>query len=64
MGIFNLDADVNTNRRIISPAIKGFDQLLKEYTFYTENGWETDYKLRNQNESLPVSIDWKGILEE
>lgn len=64
MGIYSLDIDVNTNRRIISPAIEGFDQLLKEYTFYTENGWETDYRLRNQKESLPVSIDWKGILEE
>lgn len=64
MGIHNLDIDINTNRRIMSPAIKGFDQLLKEYTFYTENGWEIDYKLRNQKENLPVSIDWKGILEE
>lgn len=64
MGIHSLDIDINTNRRIISPAIKGFDQLLKEYTFYMENGWETDYRLRNQKEGLPVSIDWKGILEE
>ena len=64
MGIHSLDVNVNTNRRIISPAIKGFDQLLKEYTLYMENGWDKDYRLRNQKENLPVSIDWKGILEE
>lgn len=50
------------NDAVLSYGIKGFEQLLTEYMYYTNQGWERDVRLKDYDEV--IKLDWNGIKEK
>ena len=56
-GLFNNNAAYQPIK--VVREIKGFDELLDEYLYYEQNGWEEDKKV-TENDGL-LTIGWEGI---
>lgn len=49
-------------RHLYYPATKGFEQLLDEYIYYSEQGWEEDAII--ENSPTEITLDWhRGICQ-
>lgn len=56
-GVFTSD---NSDRQLIYPEVKGYEQLMQEYIYYSNQGWEQDRILDDCEEI--IEIDYvKGI---
>lgn len=44
----------------VSGRIKGFDELIDLYKYYTENGFEVDQVIKDNN--FKLQVDWSGII--
>lgn len=65
-GVVYLEGDIYEDREVITTyyhrteEIKGFSQLVELYKYYTENGFDKDQIVRENNSEL--NIDWSGII--